>query len=156
MEESPIVCGPVKNTFPVCLSCYGGLDGQNVTICATCHFPFCSEKCKKTEDHRAECAFFEQQNVKIAVEKFSYQHPQKEYDLILPLRMLALKSNPTKWKPLWKLMSQLNQFKKEAEWIEKEKYVVDYILNILKLPDVTQDMVLTILAIDKINGITCT
>ena len=157
LEESPIVCGPVKNTLPICLSCYGGLDSQqNVNICSTCHFPFCSENCKKSEEHRAECSIFEQQNVQISVEKFTYQNPQKEYDLILPLRMLALKSrNPSKWKPIWKLMSQLDQLKKKSEWVEKQKYVVDYILNTLKLPNVTEDMILTLLAIDKINGITC-
>ena len=157
LEESPIVCGPVKNTLPICLSCYGGLDSQqNVNICSTCHFPFCSENCKKSEEHRAECSIFEQQNVQISVDKFTYQNPQKEYDLILPLRMLALKSrNPSKWKPIWKLMSQLDQLKKKSEWIEKQKYVVDYILNTLKLPNVTEDMILTLLAIDKINGITC-
>ena len=93
--------------------------------------------------------------MKISVEKFNYQNPQKEYDLILPLRMLALKSNPSKWKPLWKLMSQLDQLKKRTEWVEKQKYVVDFILNILKLPNVNEDMILTLLAIDKINGITC-
>merc|ERR1712156_245949 len=117
LEESPIVCGPVKNTSPICLSCYGGLDSQ--------------------------------QNVQISVEKFTYQNPQKEYDLILPLRMLALKSrNPSKWKPIWKLMSQLDQLKKKSEWVEKQKYVVDYILNTLKLPNVTEDMILTLLAIN--------
>ena len=52
-------------------------------------------------------------------------------------------------------MSQLDQLKKNSEWVEKQKYVVDYILNILKLPNVTEDMILTVLAIDKINGITC-
>ena len=155
LEESPIVCGPAKNTLPVCLSCYIHLDSQNVFICSTCNFPFCSEKCKKSEEHRAECSIFEQQNVKISVEKFIYQDPQKEYDLIMPLRMLSLKLNPSKWKPFWKLMSQLDQLKKNSEWVEKQKYVVDFILNILKFPNVTEDMILTLLAIDKINGITC-
>ena len=155
LEESPIVCGPVKNTIPVCLSCYSNLDSQNVNICSTCHFPFCSEKCKTSEEHQAECSIFNEQNVKISVEKFNYQNTQKEYDLIMPLRILSLKTNPSKWKPLWKLMSQLDQLKKNSEWVEKQKYVVDYILNILKLPNVTEDMILTVLAIDKINGITC-
>merc|ERR1719464_1676174 len=67
---------------------------------------------------------------------------------ILSLR----KSKPDLWKPFWKLMSHLAEFKQNKEWMEKQKPVCDFILNKMKIPDVTQEMLLTILAIDSING----
>ena len=49
-------------------------------------------------------------------------------------------------------MSHFENLKKKKEWMEKQKYIVDYITNTLKLPNVTEDQILTILAIDHING----
>ena len=62
------------------------------------------------------------------------------------------KSKPDLWKPFWKLMSHLAEFKQNKEWMEKQKPICDFILNKMKIPDVTQEMLLTILAIDSING----
>ena len=49
-------------------------------------------------------------------------------------------------------MSHLDEFKQNKEWMEKQKPICDFILNKMKIPDVTQEMLLTILAIDSING----
>ena len=58
-----MVRGPVKNTIPVCLSCYNELDPENVVVCWICNFPFCSEECQQFEEHQQECSIFAKQNV---------------------------------------------------------------------------------------------
>ena len=88
-------------------------------------------------------------------DQFDYSSSESAYDLILPLRMLYLKSSdPDKWKQFWKLSSHIGNFKKKNEWVDKQKYVVDFILNTLKLPDITEDIILTILGIIHVNGVT--
>ena len=153
LEESVLVRGPVKNTIPVCLSCYNELDPENVVVCWICNFPFCSEECQQFEEHQQECSIFAKQNVKIKNhDQFDYSSSESAYDLILPLRMLYLKSSdPDKWKQFWKLSSHIGNFKKKNEWVDKQKYVVDYILNTLKLPDITEDIILTILGLGAIK-----
>ena len=49
-------------------------------------------------------------------------------------------------------MSHLAEFKQNKEWMEKQKPICNFILNKMKIPDVTEEMLLTILAIDSING----
>ena len=154
MEESVLVRGPVKNTIPVCLSCYNELDADSVIVCWICNFPFCSEECQQFEEHQMECSIFAKQNVKIKNDQFDYSSSEPAYDLILPLRLLFLKSDPEKWKTFWKLMSHHGNLKKKSDWVDKQKYVVDYILNTLKLPNITEDIILTILGINHVNGVT--
>ena len=157
LEESVLVRGPIKKTIPVCLSCYNELDADSVTVnCWICNFPFCSEECQQFEEHQQECSIFAKQNVKIKNhDQFNYSSSESVYDLIIPLRIIFLKSSdPEKWKQFWKLMSHYGHLKKKSEWIDKQKYVVDYILNTLKLPDITEDIILTILGINHINGVT--
>ena len=106
-------------------------------------------------EHQIECTIFSEQNVQVDTDKFNYPI-EPIYDIILPLRILSFKSPKTqnfeKWKPFWKLMSHFENLKKKKDWIEQQKYIVDYIMNTLKLPNVTEDQILTILAIDHING----
>ena len=95
-----------------------------------------------------ECSILAQENVKLTDdERFI-----NSYDLILPLRILSLRSKPKQWKPFWKMMSHLKAFKQNKEWMEKQKNVLDFILKKLKIPDVSEELLLTILAIDSVNG----
>ena len=86
------------------------------------------------------------------VQNQNYSTVEQAYDLILPLRLLSLKSDPERWKQIWKLMSHSDNLKKKKEFLEKHKFVVDYILTRLKIPDVDEDLILDLLAIDHING----
>ena len=96
-----------------------------------------------------ECSFFAKQNMKNTADQNSVNY----YDIILPLRILSLRKKPeVLWKPFWKLMSHLDEFKQNKEWLDKQKIVSDFILKKMKIPDVTEEMILTILAIDAING----
>ena len=98
-----------------------------------------------------ECALFTQQNVKVNADNFNYELFEPDYDLILPLRILSLKQNPEKWAIIMKMCSQLGNLKKNSDWVKKQKYVIDYILNTMKLPDVSEDLLLTVMGIIQIN-----
>ena len=99
-----------------------------------------------------ECKFFTPHRVKMYVQNQNYSTVEQAYDLILILRLLSLKSDPERWKQIWKLMSHSDNLKKKTAFLEKHKFVVDYILTRLKIPDVDEDLILDLLAIDHING----
>jgi len=157
IEESPMIRAPVMGgttlgcstgSSLICLGCYNLLTGGWVS-CSNCGGTLCSVKCKDSADHQMECSFFAKQNMKNTADQNSVNY----YDIILPLRILSLRKKPeVLWKPFWKLMSHLDEFKQNKEWLEKQKIVSDFILKKMKIPDVTEEMILTILAIDAING----
>ena len=147
-----MIRGPPKRTTPLCLGCFTVFEDASYAIyCPNCNFPFCSEECKAWEEHQMECALFTQQNVKVNADNFNYELFEPDYDLILPLRILSLKQNPEKWAIIMKMCSQLGNLKKNSDWVKKQKYVVDYILNTMKLPDVSEDLLLTVMGIIQIN-----
>ena len=74
------------------------------------------------------------------------------YDTILPLKILALKDSAN-WKPFWKLMSQSEKLQqKSSTWKEGQKHIIDFLLD-LKLPNVDENLIYTVLAIIETNSI---
>ena len=86
----------------------------------------CSEKCCLTEDHRLECRLFEKNGVKVDIRPEN--EPISLYDVITPLRMLALYEK-NRWPELTNLMSHIDDWEKESSWMEQHQPSVDFILE---------------------------
>ena len=68
------------------------------------------------------------------VSKFNYKGVEPLYDVIPPLRALALKTKrPENWKIFWNLMSHLDNWKKDPSWKESHQYIIDFLLDKLKV-----------------------
>ena len=68
--------------------------------------------------------------------KFCYEDKEPLYDVIAPIRALALKeSNPDEWKLVWNLMSHLDNWMKDPEWKESHQYILDFILDTIKVSE---------------------
>ena len=146
LQEDLLVRGPVKKTKPVCLTCYSLIDWSDCVYCKKCNFIFCHDWCNAADEHQAECKVLPQ----VDSYNFNYTDFEPMYDVILPLRILLLKDSP-KWKPFIKMMSQLENHKKSDKWKEDQKHVIDFLLE-LKLPDVDENLIYTILAIIETNS----
>ncbi len=95
-----------------------------------------------------ECQFFG--NVKVDGENFNYSTFEVLYDVILPLRVLSLRETP-QWKVVINLKHHLKELQQRPSWKDGHKFVIDYITSTLKL-NVSEDTILTILAIDQANS----
>ena len=98
-SEYPAVKYPQWKTVPVCPGCYIPIQLESCIPCKICNWPMCSEKCSKTEDHSLECGIFEKQGLKIDFDQFKNDENRQShvplFDIIIPLRMLALRNNGT-------------------------------------------------------------
>ena len=122
IEELPVVRCPPYSTKPICLGCYEYLDKGNVYYCPKCHWPMCSKECCSKPDHKAECEIFSQSGYKVLSKKFNYQSFEPLYDVLTPIRMLALKNErPDDWKSLSSLQSHLQG--QAWIWIQSVPYM---------------------------------
>ena len=151
-EELPLVRAPPFSTHPVCLGCYEPLERGNYFQCKICHWPFCNQSCYKSDnkDHKLECSLFEKQGVTVNPREFNFRGgPEPLYDVIKPLRVLGLNSKDLD--VFMGLMSHLEEWKCREGFYESHKAAVNYILDELKLPNVTEEIILKIFAIGYTN-----
>ena len=137
-SEYSIVNYPQWKTSPLCLGCYTSIDLDQCTQCTICNWPMCSEKCSQTEDHLLECGIFQKSGIKIDINEFKTNQKIKSvvplYDMIIPLRMLALRSkrNQESWEKLTSLMSHSEEWAKDSTWKQKHKHAIGLFLSVQK------------------------
>ena len=132
-SECPVVKYPQWKTFPICLGCYNLIDLDNCTLCKICNWPMCSEICCKNEDHLLECGIFQNQGIKMDCNLLKSDKETQNrhgvhflYDIISPLRMLALrgKRKQESWKRLTSLMSHKDEWAKDPTWKDEHKHAI--------------------------------
>lgn len=134
LEETPYVRAPLNEKC--CLACFAHCADK----CAICNQYLCqSDDCKNSTEHQLECQILAGKNL-----------PPIEPSVILVLRVLRLQTPD-----FGLLLSNLEKFKSDPEWMQKRKRHVDFIQK-LEMPGVDQDSILAILAIDATNGQTGT
>ena len=137
-SEYSIVNYPQWKTSPLCLGCYTSIDLDQCTQCTICNWPMCSEKCSQTEDHLLECGIFQKSGIKIDINEFKTDQKIQSvvplYDMIIPLRMLALRSqrNQESWEKLTSLMSHSEEWAKNSTWKQKHKHAIGLFLSVQK------------------------
>ena len=137
-SEYSIVNYPQWKTSPLCLGCYTSIDLDQCTQCTICNWPMCSEKCSQTEDHLLECGIFQKAGIKIDTNEFKTDQKNQSvvplYDMIIPLRMLALRSqrNQESWEKLTSLMSHSEEWAKDSTWKQKHKHAIGLFLSVQK------------------------
>ena len=137
-SEYSIVNYPQWKTSPLCLGCYTSIDLDQCTQCTICNWPMCSEKCSQTEDHLLECGIFQKAEIKIDTNEFKTDQKNQSvvplYDMIIPLRMLALRSkrNQESWEKLTSLMSHSEEWTKDSTWKQKHKHAIGLFLSVQK------------------------
>ena len=137
-SEYSIVNYPQWKTSPLCLGCYTSIDLDQCTQCTICNWPMCSEKCSQTEDHLLECGIFQKSGIKIDINEFKTNQKIQSvvplYDMIIPLRMLALRSqrNQESWEKLTSLMSHSEEWAKNSTWKQKHKHAIGLFLSVQK------------------------
>lgn len=156
LSELPLIKYPQWNSLPTCLGCYKLIDRENHILCQKCNFPMCSEACCKTSDHLLECRLFQLSDTCIAdlmPDLNSGSSPIALYDIITPLRMLALRQQEDQgpWQQLCNLMSHKEEWDKLPAWREQHQHAIDYIMKTFKLPNVTEDLILELFGIAYIN-----
>ena len=107
-SEYPIVKYPQWKTSPLCLGCYAPIELNQCFQCKICNWPMCSEKCCYSLDHVLECGIFQKCGIKLDINELkSHKAVVPLYDIIIPLRMLALKfqKNQESWEKLMNLES---------------------------------------------------
>ena len=135
-SEYSIVNYPQWKTSPLCLGCYTSIDLDQCTQCTICNWPMCSEKCSQTEDHLLECGIFQKSGIKIDINEFKTNQKIKSvvplYDMIIPLRMLALRSkrNQESWEKLTSLMSHSEEWAKDSTWKQKHQHAIGLFLSV--------------------------
>ena len=98
----------------------------------------CSEKCSQTEDHLLECGIFQKSGIKIDTNEFKTDQKNQSvvplYDMIIPLRMLALRSkrNQESWEKLTSLMSHSEEWAKDSIWKQKHQHAIGLFLSVQK------------------------
>lgn len=66
--------------------------------------------------------------------KFKFDDVEPMYDVIAPLRALALRDqDPALWKLFWNLMSHYDNWMKDPEWKASHQYIIDFLLDKLKV-----------------------
>ena len=81
--------GPAADALPVCLECFGKVDGS--FLCPKCQFPLCGAKCVGKNLHRDECELFAKLEKKVNFSNLTEKHPI--YSTIAPLRQGSIKLN---------------------------------------------------------------
>ena len=79
--------GPAADALPVCLECFGKVDGS--FFCPQCQFPLCGPKCVGKSLHKEECQIFAKLERKISFSNLTEKHPI--YSTIAPLRQRSIK-----------------------------------------------------------------
>lgn len=154
LSELPLIKYPQWNSLPTCLGCYKLIDRENHIFCEKCNFPMCSEACCKTSDHLLECRLFQQSDTCIdLMPDLNTGSPIALYDIITPLRMLALREqeDQASWRQLCNLMSHKEEWDKLPAWRQQHQHAIDYIMKHFKLPNVTEDLILELFGIAYIN-----
>ena len=65
---------------------------------------------------------------------FNFDDAEQMYDVIPALRALAIRDKqPETWKLFWNLMSHLDNWMKDPEWKVSHQYIIDFILDKLKV-----------------------
>ncbi len=68
------------------------------------------------------------------VSKFKFDEVEPMYDVIPPLRALALRDqDPALWKLFWNLMSHYDNWMKDPDWKISHQYIIDFLLDKLKV-----------------------
>ncbi len=153
LSEFPIVKYPQWKTSPACLGCYELINADSYVLCANCNWPVCSEACSKAEDHLLECHLFQKCHVKIEPNEISFDGPMRIYDVITPLRMLALRDqgNGQKWAQLRNLESHKDKWEQQTGWREQLDHAIKFMLETMKLPGVDEVLILELFGIAYVN-----
>ena len=152
LEEKALLKYPQWKTLPTCLGCYKLLYKDKCQPCKLCQWPMCSKECSASPDHKLECKIFAKYGVKLNIKDLKFDQPEPMYDLITPIRMLALKLNDQSgWKALTNLSSHNEIWNEQPAWKKQHQKVIDYILKTMKLNDVTENLILDLYGIAYIN-----
>ncbi|XP_042873477.1 SET domain-containing protein SmydA-8-like [Penaeus japonicus] len=150
-KDEPLVVGPKTITEPVCLGCYKRVDGTY--RCSVCEWPMCGPACEKLPDHQPECVIGREIGSPIDIQDFD--EPNHFYELVYPLRCLALKKkSPKKYEQLMSLESHYED--RKGTWVYKENHrrVVHMLRNYFFLQEFSaQDVDSSEKSIHTVTGI---
>ncbi|XP_045617553.2 enolase-phosphatase E1 isoform X2 [Procambarus clarkii] len=126
LKEEPIAVGPKQITEPVCLGCYKRVDGSY--RCQKCNWPLCGAGCEASPDHLPECVVG--QEIGSPIDIADFDQPNHFYEVIFPLRCLALKKkSPKKYEQLLSLESHYEDRKGTHLHQENQKSIVNFLRN---------------------------
>jgi len=142
--------GPGADALPVCLECFGKVDGS--FLCPKCQFPLCGTKCVGKNMHKDECEIFAKLEKKPNFSNLTEKHPI--YSTITPLRLILLKKkNRLLWDSLCTLMDHnTERFASDPEIAKMFKLIVDFFLEEIKLDFVSKEEIYHIIGVLLTNG----
>ena len=113
----------------------------------------CSVECEEGALHQLECQVFLRADFEAEIEDFDQL--DDHYAAILPLRCLALKSDPEKWKIFNSFMSHCDgRRKKESMWAYHQEHSVEVLRDLCELGDeVTEEELHRLIGIFSINSL---
>lgn len=151
LKDEPLVIGPKQITEPICLGCYKRVDGSY--RCQKCHWPLCGPQCEKSSDHHPECVVGLEIGSPIEISNFD--EPNHFYEVVFPLRCLALKKkSPKKYEQLMALDSHYDDRKGTHVFSENQKSIVNVLRNYFLLQQFPiEDIDSSEKSIHKITGI---
>eukprot|EP00095_Tigriopus_kingsejongensis_P004968 maker-scaffold96_size378025-snap-gene-1.18 protein:Tk04968 transcript:maker-scaffold96_size378025-snap-gene-1.18-mRNA-1 annotation:"histone-lysine n-methyltransferase ashr1" len=131
--EKPILVGPRYSTTPVCLGCYGTVDGS--CLCQRCGWPLCDNACQYLDQHSQwECELFQSKGIKIDGKKLKYDQTEVMYDIILPLRVWIMKTkDPDQARDFFELESHVDTWTNTPAWRDGHTKVLGYLNDTLSL-----------------------
>lgn len=146
--DSPVAIGPDNSSKPLCLGCFGKVNGS--FVCPGCKWPMCSPKCCKAPSHLSECRLLTSRGAKIKIPWFD--KPCSYYDAVLPLRVLLLKKyNPAAYHLVSILMDHNDNL--DETTVEKRNKIVDFIrINCALAKDFDPEEIHHILGILSVNS----
>jgi len=148
----PLVTGPGRAGFPICITCYSRVDGEY--YCNGCSWQCCDEQCELRDVHREECEIFKEKDIYAAWN--SVDEPTLSMDFMGPHRLLlAIKKDPT-LKILLKKDMQ-NELRKQRfnikYYVGCEETICKYIIEQCGLTGFTNEEILTALGLFEILGL---
>ncbi|OXA58556.1 SET domain-containing protein SmydA-8 isoform X2 [Folsomia candida] len=135
LTESPLVVGPKRTTYPVCLGCHQRVDCSY--HCSKCGFPVCNESCENNPNHSEnECPIFQKgHSIGSRITDPTSCHPA--YEAVTPLRCILLRSrDPAKWARL-NTMEHHNEYRSTLTtlWNRNEVNTLKLIREWYKMKD---------------------
>ena len=109
----------------------------------------CSNECCHAVDHLMECQMHQESGFKMTI---SFEAIEPYYSVILPLRMLSLKTQaPKSWQELMNLTSHVGEWQKSKFWEEDHQLATEFILTHFHMDGLDQELIFKMYGIAYVN-----
>jgi len=151
LREPALVSGPGRAGLPVCITCYGIVDGEY--YCTQCSWQCCGEECEQREVHSEECEVFKENDIYASWDDVGT--PTLTMDFMGAYRLLLKMKKDPALKELLKINTN-NDLRKERfnikYYVGCEDVITKYIIEKCGLKDFTEEEILTALGLFELFG----